>query len=131
MSRKRFDPSIDPRQRKQALSRWDNEGGAGPCGHEMTPKEVEGEAPPPAIGQAEMVALHIRVIALENLVIALLAGASDRQLGLARDMARFIAPRDGFTDHLLTTHAAAHLVDLVERSARFHSGELPQATDIG
>lgn len=84
----------------------------------------------PKIGEAELGALHIRVIALENLVIALLAEASDRQLDLARDMAGYIAPREGFTHHPLTTHAAAHLVDLIERSARFRSGELPQAGDI-
>jgi len=96
----------------------------------VAPALVEGEAPMPKMGEAEMGALHIRVIALENLVIALLAEASDRQLELARDMVRYIAPREGFTHHPLTTHAAAHMVDLVERSARFRSGELPQADDI-
>ncbi len=84
----------------------------------------------PKMGEAEMGALHIRVIALESLIIALLAEASDRQLELARDMARYIAPREGFTHHPLTTHAAAHMIDLVHRSARFRSGELPQVGDI-
>lgn len=90
----------------------------------------EDEAPMPKMGEAEMGALHIRVIALESLIIALLAEASDRQLELARDMARYIAPREGFTHHPLTTHAAAHMIDLVHRSARFRSGELPQVGDI-
>ena len=120
----------DPLLRKRALSRWDNEGGAGPEGHEAEAPSSDDEAPMPKIDEAEMGALHIRVIALENLVIALLAEASDRQLELVRDMARYIAPREGFTHHPLTTHAAAHMVDLVERSARFRSGELPQVGDI-
>lgn len=45
---------------------------------------------------AELVQLRIRVIALENLVIALLAEAPDRQLTLARGMATYISPRAGF-----------------------------------
>jgi hypothetical protein len=57
---------------------------------------------------AELVALHARVIALENLLISLLATASDKQLNLAREMAGFISPRPGFTHHPLTVHAAAH-----------------------
>jgi hypothetical protein len=124
------EPPIDPRLRKKALSRWDNEGGAGPCGPEMAPKPAEKEPSMPKIGDAELGALHIRVIALENLVIALLVGASKLQLDLARDMAGYIAPRAGFAHHPLTTHAAAHLVDLVERSKRFRSGEPPHTSDI-
>jgi len=68
---------------------------------------------------AELVQLRIRVIALENLLIALLAEASDRRLELAREMAAYIAPRPGFTQHPLTVKAAAHMVDLVERAGRF------------
>jgi len=70
---------------------------------------------------AELGALHVRIIALENLVISLLAAASDEQLEQAREMARHITPRPGFTHHPLTTHASAHMVDLVERAARFRS----------
>lgn len=67
---------------------------------------------------AEFVQMRIRVIALENLLIALLSEASDRQLDLIREMAIFISPRPGFTTHPLTTHAASHMVDLVERAER-------------
>jgi hypothetical protein len=81
----------------------------------------------PQIGSPELGALHIRVIALENLLIAMLAHASDRQIELARGMARYIVPREGFTPHPLTIHAAAHISDLVDRSARFAGGELPHA----
>ncbi|QPC88801.1 hypothetical protein GA830_18055 (plasmid) [Mesorhizobium sp. NBSH29] len=108
--------------RQRALSRWDNEGGAGPDGPQKAPASND-PAPVPNMGEAELVSLHIRVIALENLVIALLAGASDRQLELAREMAPYISPRPGFIPHPLTTRAADHMVDLVERASRFHSGE--------
>lgn len=123
MSSQGSDPPEDAPQRQRALSRWDNEGGAEPCGPQVAPTSVEDRIPMPENAPAELGALHIRVIALENLVIALLATASDRQLELAREMASYIAPRPGFTHHPLTTHAAAHMVDLVERASRFRSGE--------
>jgi hypothetical protein len=56
---------------------------------------------------------------LENLVIALLAEASDRQLHLAREMAAYISPRPGFTPHHLTVDAAAQMISLVERARHF------------
>ena len=68
---------------------------------------------------AELVQLHIRVIALENLVIALLVNASEQQLTLAREMAAYIAPRPGFTPHPLTTRAATEMLHMVERSSHF------------
>ena len=70
---------------------------------------------------AELVQLRVRVIALENLVISLLAEIPDRQLDLAREMAAYIAPRPGFTHHPLTVHAAAQMIDLVERVRHFRS----------
>jgi hypothetical protein len=54
-------------------------------------------------------------------VIALLAEASERQLGLAREMAAYISPRPGATHHPLTIHAAAQMIDLVERAGHFRS----------
>jgi hypothetical protein len=54
----------------------------------------------PPLTNAELVQLRIRVIALENLVIALLAQAPDRQLTLARGMALYISPRAGFAPHI-------------------------------
>jgi hypothetical protein len=67
---------------------------------------------------AELVQLHIRVIALENLVIAMLAEGSRGQLKLAGEMADFISPRLGFTPHRLTLGAAAEMTSLVERAGR-------------
>jgi hypothetical protein len=75
---------------------------------------------------AELVQLRIRVIALENLVIALLAEAPDRQLTLARDMATYISPRAGFTPHPITLRAADEMLSLVDRADRYLCPSLPQ-----
>ncbi len=108
---------LDPSQRIQtATSRWDNEGGAGSQGPQEAIVSGDVQSEIPQLTNAELVQLRIRVIALENLVIALLAEASDRQLDLAREMAAYISPRPGFTHHPLTTHAAAHMLDLVDRA---------------
>ena len=111
---------VDPSQQQQmALSRWDTEGGAGPSGPQegSTSGDVQSKVAP--LTNAELVQLRIRVIALENLVIALLAEASDRQLDLAREMAAYISPRSGSAHHPLTIQAAAQMVDLVKRAGHF------------
>jgi hypothetical protein len=108
--------------RHRALSRWDNEGGASRQGSREG--AVGGSVEPtdrPQLTNAELVQLRVRVIALENLVIALLAQADDRQIALAREMAAYVSPRPGFTHHPLTIHAASHMIDLVERAAPFRS----------
>jgi hypothetical protein len=110
------DPLLDPSElRRRALSRWDNEGGALPSGAQGMPADV------PDLTNAELVQLRIRVIALENLLIAVLAEGSDRQLQTARDMAGYISPRPGFTPHLLTIQAAGRMTDLVERAVHFRT----------
>jgi hypothetical protein len=112
--------SLDPSQQRQmALSRWDNEGGAGPCGPQNDQISGEAQSEVPDLTNVELVQLRIRVIALENLVISLLAEAPERQLDLAREMAAFISPRPGFTQHPLTIHAATQMVDLVDRAGHF------------
>ena len=73
----------------------------------------------PTLTQAEQTYLHVRVIALENLVIALLASATEHQLECAREMAAYITPRAGATAHPLTINAATDMVSLVERAIRF------------
>ena len=119
MPRENSDTSSDWNQRQRALSRWDNEGGAGPDGPTSDSALKTERAAIPDLTNAELVTMRIRVIALENLVISLLATASDDQLRLAREMAGYISPRSGFTQHPLTIHAAAHMVDLVERADHF------------
>jgi len=113
------EPANPYTQRDQALSRWDNEGGAGPDGPQEASNSDKTRTDVPDLTNAELVQLRVRVIALENLVIALLAGASDKQLEIAREMATYISPRPGFTPHPMTVHAAGHMVDLVDRAGRF------------
>lgn len=101
---------------QKALARWDNEGGAGPDG----PQKQDTPAFPddlPHQSDAELVLqLHVRIIALENLVFALLAGASDWQRTFARDMAASISPRPGSMQHPLTVQAARQMLGTVERA---------------
>ena len=111
---------LEPEQmRLRALSRWDNEGGA--IARRTEGSLILGDVPSevPQLTNAELVQLRIRVIALENVLIALLAKAPDRQLDLVREMAAYISPRPGFTQHPLTVHAAAEMVHLVERALHF------------
>ncbi|MCX2861972.1 hypothetical protein OOZ63_08985 [Paucibacter sp. PLA-PC-4] len=109
------------RLRLIALSRWDNEGGAGP--DLLTAGALAGNAvvEDPSSANTEAVQLRIRVIALENLVIALLAQASMAQLELVCEMADYISPRPGFTPHHLTLRAADEMRSLVNRSSPFRN----------
>ena len=123
MPREKSDTSSDRNQRQRALSRWDNEGGAGPDGPGSDSSLESERIAIPDLTNAELVTLRIRVIALENLMIALLATASDVQLRLAHEWAGYISPRSGFTQHPLTIHAAAHMDDLVKRANHFRNFE--------
>ena len=112
----------DPLQDKNALSgsalsKWDNEGGATAPATEQAPPGI------PELGNAEIVQLRIRVIALENLLIAVLAEGSDRQLEVARDAAKYISPRPGATQHPLTVRAADHMIDILNRAVHFRTVE--------
>ena len=118
---------LTSQQRQKALSTWDSEGGAGPAGAQMGAMPGGQQSEVPELTNAELVQLRIRVIGLENLVIALLAGASDRQLDLAREMAGYICPRPGFTQHFLTIQAGAHMVDLLDRTNQFRAPPPPAA----
>ena len=107
------DLPMDPFElRRRALLRWDNEGGA------IAAEVPEAHADVPDMTNAEIVLLRVRVIALENLLIAVLAEGSDRQRQAARDMADTISPRPGFTPHSLTIRAAQHMTDLVDRAVQ-------------
>lgn len=82
---------------------------------------AEATACPTPLTPTEQEQLHVRVIALENLVIALLSTATDEQLDCARDLAAYIAPRTGATAHPLTLHAAAEMLSIVNRAMRLRS----------
>jgi hypothetical protein len=107
------------KQRANALAGWDSEGGSV---RRRPPLRWRSELVPPAapkLAGAELVQLRIRVIALENLVITLLAEGSPRQLDLAREMAAHVLPRPGYTHHRMTIHAAAQMLHLAKRARHF------------
>lgn len=107
--------------RHRALSRWDDEGGAIVTVAVAVADEAHEDVPD--MTNAELVLLRVRVIALENLLIAVLAEGSDRQRQTALEMADVISPREGFTQHPLTTRAAQHMSDLVERANRARAAQ--------
>jgi len=112
------DSTFDLKQRLRALARWENEGGkTSPVDANAVDTVTRHETP--AMTDAEIVALRVRVIALENVLIALLATAPERQLDLVRELADHILPRPGHTPHPLTIHAARHMIDLISRSESF------------
>ncbi len=97
----------------KAVSRWDNEGGAGEGGREQPSSgDVPADALP--LTNAEIVQLQVRVIALENVLAVLLAEASEHQLQLVRELSAYISPRPGSTPHRLTIHAAARMINLID-----------------
>lgn len=113
MENNESDSSVKDIALVRALARWENEGGRALPSAER--------ASTPEMTNTEIVALRVRVIALENVLISLLVTASDQQHALIREMADYISPRQGHTHHPLTIHAAGHMGDLVERSIRFRS----------
>jgi hypothetical protein len=119
-----FDPNGEQtytpsRQRQLALARWDSEGGAGPDGPQDGSLPDLANPSGAASVDTELTRLRVRLIALENLTIALLSDASARQLDLIRDMAVFIAPRPGATRHPMTIQAASLMNSLVDRANHF------------
>ena len=58
------DQVSDALQRQAAMSRWDDEGGAGPEGPQSEPNPHADQPSFPKMDDAEMQALHVRVIAL-------------------------------------------------------------------
>lgn len=90
----------------------------------ITPNQPD--APEPSgvaseiLSNAELVQLRVRVVALENLVISLLAAAPAIPT-LANKMALHISPRQGFTEHPLTVHAAGLMNHLIHRADYFRA----------
>ena len=115
-------PAPNPaEQRQTALSTWDSDGGAGVLGpqEDLTSSDIRPRVPD--LANSELVQMRIRLIALENLVIALLAGASERQLELAREVSAYISPRPGTTPHPLTMRAARQMDHLIKQAGHFRS----------
>lgn len=111
-------PSDRLLQRRRALSRWENEGGA-VC-QPNTASDDRELANAPVLSNSDLVRLRIRVIALENLVIALLARAPV-ELDLVREMAADMTQSPGFADDRMTVRAVDEMLHLLERSAHFRT----------
>ena len=104
-----------PRVVQRALLRWENEGGS--PSDDASNQPSGGDSSVPELTNAELVRLQIRVIALENLVVALLADASGEQLAKVREIGLSISPRPG-VEHRLTVHATAQMEHLARRAMR-------------
>jgi len=109
-------PEAAAEARQAALSRWDNEGGAMPPSRPVA-NALRAKTPP--VATADLIQLRVRVIAIENVVIALLAQTPESAVARVRALASAIQPRPGHKPHPLTLHAAEHMLQLVERAARF------------
>lgn len=117
-------PSRDDIYRR-VIGRWENEGGAATYWeHEAQPESdpttVVGE-----IGDAQEVNIRVRLIAIENIIVALLANAPDDRLELIKEMAEFISPRPGMTPHRLTIEAARNMLAIVERAEHYRRSAGP------
>ena len=119
----RASPSSTPATlREAALSRWDDEGGSLP---DPLQSDLFGDPDLAASAHttiAEWVHLRMRLIAMENVLIAMLAEAPASQGDLVREMAACISPRPGSTPHPLTVHAALQMNQLVDRAGNLCGG---------
>lgn len=100
---------------QRALLRWENEGGS--PNDDASSQRLGSDASVPELTNAELVRLQIRVIALENLIVALLADASAEQLAKVREIGVSISPRPG-VEHRLTADATAQMEHLARRAMR-------------
>lgn len=108
-------PTAGSTQLRKSISHWENEGGAAP-GDAKALSDGKGQSDV-LLTNAELVQLQVRVIALENLVTALLAAAPSSIGTWVDERARSILPRAGYTPHHLTIRASAHILHLAQRSA--------------
>lgn len=113
-------PSRDAIHRR-VIGRWENEGGSVRAWHRDMPVEVPSITVAGEIGDAEAANTRVRLIAIENIIVALLADAPDDRLELIREMATFISPRPGMTPHQLTIEAARNMVAIVERAEHYRT----------
>ena len=118
------------KERRELALSWDNEGGPDLSGSRdvLLLRPVRSGVLP--LANTELAQLRIRVIALEDAVVSLLAQNSDQQLDRVLDVAAYITPRPGFIPHPRALRAAAEWVHLVERARHFRgSGDSVSAPD--
>lgn len=70
----------------------------------------------PEPGQSELVQMRIRLIALENILVGLLSGASEEQIGAIEKRADTIEPKA--SRHPLTELASKDMRKLIELARR-------------
>lgn len=103
---------------RPATGRPENEGEAiGGSGGQRQTRQSETVAG--AIGDAEDGNIRVRLIALENVIVAILASAPENVSELVREMAAYISPRPGATPHRLSVEAARNMLALVERAGHY------------
>ena len=116
------DNGFDPARAKaleRAVMRWENEGGRmGDRDQDALRATTVGE-----VGDAEAVNIRVRLIALENIVVALLASGTQDGPEMVREMAQYISPRSGATPHRLTIEAARNMRAIVERAEHCRDGK--------
>ena len=106
---------------RRVIGRWENEGGSVRTWHREIPAEENPATVAGEIGDAEAANIRVRLIAIENIIVALLASAPDDRLELIREMADFISPRPGMTPHRLTIEAARNMLAIVERAEHYRT----------
>ena len=107
----KFD-SARARALERAVKSWENEGGArGDRDSHTYHATIIGEA-----GDDEALNIRIRLIALENIVVALLASGTQDAPDLAREMAQHMSSRLEATPHRLTIAVASNMMAIVERA---------------
>ena len=115
------DNGFDPARAKAlelAVMRWENEGGRmGDRGQDTLRATIVGE-----VGDAEAVNIRVRLIALENIVVALLASGTQDGPQVVREMAQYISPRSGATPHRLTIEAARNMLAIAARAEHYRGG---------
>ncbi len=103
---------------ERSVARWENEGGSVEASDlAKTHATIVGN-----IGDAEAVNIRVRLIALENIVVALLGRVPQESSELVREMARYISPRSEATPHRLTIEAARNMLAIVDRAQHCRTG---------
>lgn len=108
-----------------ALASWENEGGADRHLPANPPNDSAGRRTTVDPAKADIAQLQIRVVALENLVTALLAAAPVGVVTMVRDLTELVSPKLGH----LTMHAATQMVHTIQRAEfiRMNSSPFIQA----
>lgn len=120
MSKESAELSERARILAKAVSRWDNEGGAGDGGR-VYPQSDALLTDTLQQTNAELAHMQVRVIAIENLLKVLLVDASKQQVALMRDVATFISPRSGYTQHPRSIHAAACMNNFIDNAGHLRA----------